>query len=574
MRPRRRARHRAARAGAAAALALGAATVAQAQAQDTGIYVATDDTALAPAMFQNVRIDTVDIAGVDAASPLAASVRAAFGIRPGDPLEWLKLQQGLTAVRRLEGVGEAGFTVERQANPTRTAVTLTIAAMAAPAEPVRFPTLLRSDRALVTIIANGALGGFTDSNPWFADGATFTRFSPIATDPALGKRASWVEASFEAGAGAISQLGDSRFYVYGAATAMWTASAGQDLFTAEARSMVAIEKLYAGLLYADKANRRAVNLSAGRQNFTLADGFLFSQYSGSANAGPRPGLYLNPRTTFDMTGLLNIRLDTVRLQGFYLDPNELEDLESNTNFAGASVNWQASPRLAIGGTFVVIPRSDTRFRRPGGATVPRQGEQTVALSLRLDDLFKLGGTWLQSEYAWQSNGDETRAWAGYATMGWRGADMGWQPSLSYRYSAFSGDDPATAQYERYDPLMSGGLAEWVQGINMKKLFGNANMNVQRVRGTLQPTQKLTLTFDFFNFHARELNNIGGSPALATLATHDVGQEFTLRGDWAVSRRIFVLLVASYAVPGSAIAQAALRDAKPWTSLQASVFLNF
>lgn len=561
----------------AAALALGMAAPVLGQAQDTGIFVATSDTALPPAIFQNSRIDQVTITGLDPASPLAASVRQAFGIRQGDPLEWLKLQQGLTTVRGLDGVGSAVFTVERQANPTRTTVTLAITEAAAAAgapKPARLPTLLRSDRALVTLIANGALGGFSDSNPWFADGATFTKFSPVATGPALGKRASWLEASFEAGAGAITQLGNSPLYIYGAATAMWTASVGQDLFTAEARSMVAVEKLYAGLLYADKAKRRSVNLSVGRQNFTLGDGFLFSQYSGSANAGPRPGLYLNPRTTFDMTGLVNIRLDTVRLQGFYLDPNEIEDLESNTNFAGANINWQVTPKVTLGATYVVIPRSDTRFRLPGGATVPRQGEETVALNLRLDDPVGLDGVWLQSEYAWQWNGDETRAWAGYATLGWRGGDVPWQPSLSYRYSAFSGDDPATPTYERYDPLLGGGLAEWVQGINMKKLFGNANMNIQRVRGTLRPAKKLTLTFDFFDFEARELNNIGGSPALATLKTPNVGQEYTLRGDWAVSRRIFILLIASHAVPGSAITEAAARDAKAWTSLQASVFLNF
>jgi hypothetical protein len=558
---------------AAAALAVFAATPAVAQLQDTGIFVVTSDTAMPPAILQNARIDAIRITGVTPGSPQAEAVATAFAVRTGDPLEWLKLQRGLTAVRALEGVGNAVFTVERQANPTTTTVTLTITEAAAAPQPVRLPTLIRTDRALVTLIANGAFGAFTDGNPWFADGATFTNLSPIATNPALG-RASFAEASFEAGVGGITQLGSAPVYLYGAATAMWTASVGQDLFTAEARSMVAVEKLYAGILIAEKGSSRSANLSVGRQNYSLNEGFLISQYSGSANAGPRPGLYLNPRTTFDMTGLVNIRLGNVRVQGFYLDPNELEDLESNTTFAGANINWQPTPRITLGATWITIPRSDTRFRLPGGRSVPRQGEQTASFNLRLDDPLKLSGVWLQGDYAWQWNGDETRAWAGYATIGWRGADVPWQPSLSYRYSAFSGDDPATPTYERYDPLLSGGLAEWVQGINMKKLFGNTNMNVQRVRGTVKPAQKLTLTFDFFDFEARELNNIGGSPALATLATPNVGQEFTLRGDWAVSRRIFVLLIASLATPGSAITEATARDAQQWTSLQASLFLNF
>ena len=560
---------------AALALASAALCPLPVAAQDTGIFVATSDTALPPAILQNARIDAVQITGIDPQSPLYGSVSAAFAIVPGDPVEWLKLQQGLTAVRGLDDVAAARFTVARDANPTRTTVTLAIDASTA-AKPAAsgFPTLLRTDSALVTLIASGSFGAFSDSNPWFGDGPTFTRLSAVAKHPATGTRASWVEASFEAGAGGITQLGNAPVYIYGAATALWSGSLGQDLFTNEARSMVAAEKLYAGLLYADKANRRAANLSFGRQNYTLGDGFLFSQYSGSANAGPRPGLYLSPRTTFDMTALVNIRLDTLRVQGFYLDPNEIEDFESNTNFAGGNINWQVTPKITVGATYVTIPRSDSRFRLPGGGSVPRQGEETLAVNLRLDDVLGLNGSWVQGEYAGQWDGSETRAWAGYAIVGWHAPGSGWQPSLSYRYSAFSGDDPATARYERYDPLMSGGLADWVQGVNMKKLFGNANMNVHRVRATAKPAGNLTLTLDLFDFQARELNNIGGLPALDTLATHDVGREVTLRGDWVVSKRLFILLLASHAVPGSAIVDAAVRQARPWTTLQFSAFVNF
>ncbi|MGL4543187.1 MAG: alginate export family protein, partial [Polymorphobacter sp.] len=444
-------------------------------------------------------------AGVDPQSPLYASVSAAFATVAGDPVEWLKLQQGLTAVRGLDGVAMARFTVERSANPTRTTVTINIDASAAakPGAATGFPTLLRTDSTLVTVIAGASFGAYSDSNPWFGDGATFTRLSPVAKHPATGRRATWVEGVVEAGAGAITQLGSAPLYVYGAATVLWDASAGQDLFTNETRSMIATEKLYAGLLYADKASHRSANLSFGRQNYTLDDGFLISQFNGSANAGPRPGLYLNPRTAFDMTALLNIRLGNLRLKGFYLDPDEIEEFESNTNFAGANVNWQVTPKVTLGVTYITIPRSDSRFRLPGGGSVPREGEATLAVNLRLDDVLGVAGSWVQGEYAGQWNGDETRAWAGYATIGWRVPDSSWQPSLSYRYSAFSGDDPATPRYERYDPLMSGGLAEWVQGINLKKLFGNANMNVQRLRATARPAGNLTLTLDLFDFKARE-----------------------------------------------------------------------
>jgi hypothetical protein len=40
------------------------------------------------------------------------------------------------------------------------------------------------------------------------------------------------------------------------------------------------------------------------------------------------------------------------------------------------------------------------------------------------------------------------------------------------------------------------------------------------------------------------------------------------------RRLYVLLVGSHAVPGRAIRDAAIGDARPWTTLQVSAFWNF
>ncbi|WP_295447285.1 hypothetical protein [uncultured Thiodictyon sp.] len=62
------------------------------------------------------------------------------------------------------------------------------------------------------------------------------------------------------------------------------------------------------------------NVSIGRQNFTLNDGFLISQYGSQYNAGPRPGVYLAPRTTHDLAVLGQATIGRWTLQGFFLDP--------------------------------------------------------------------------------------------------------------------------------------------------------------------------------------------------------------------------------------------------------------
>lgn len=543
------------------------------QAQDTGVFRVGSEIAVPPSIVSDGIIDIVTITGVEPGSPLEAAVTAAMNVGRGSPVNWMELQRGLAAVRALDGVAGARFIVERTSNPTRTRLLLTVETAARSADAASFPTLIRTDRSQLTLIANGAFGAYSDSNPWFGDPPTFTQRSPIATDLPTGRRASWLEASVEAGAGGITRVGASHFYVYGAATAMFSAAVGQDLFTADGRTLVRMEKLYAGVIFGEKGTGRAVNVSAGRQNFNLGDGFLFSQFSGSANAGPRPGLFLNPRIAFDNAALVDIRFDKLRFKAFYLNPDELEAYESNTHFAGLSAVYNFTSGTRLGVTYALIPQSDTRLRKPDGTTLRREGIETIAFEGRLDSPLGLTGLWLQSEYANQWRASEMRAWGAYGTIGWR-SESGWKPSFSYRYAAFSGDDPATARYERYDPMLSGGLAEWVQGVNFKKLIGNANINVHRIRAMAKPSDKLNLTLDLFDFQARELNNLGATPALSTLQSRDVGREITLRGDWFISRKLFLLLVASHAVPGDAIRLATPSGGRAWTTLQASAFWTF
>ncbi|MFM7394073.1 MAG: hypothetical protein ACKO22_06850 [Cyanobium sp.] len=77
---------------------------------------------------------------------------------------------------------------------------------------------------------------------------------------------------------------------------MISGSLAPDIFRNDNRLYGAVEMLYAGLLYTDTQRPLQLNLSAGRQNFQLNDGFLFSQFSGSANALERGATFLAPRT--------------------------------------------------------------------------------------------------------------------------------------------------------------------------------------------------------------------------------------------------------------------------------------
>lgn len=434
-----------------------------------------------------------------------------------------------------------------------------------------FPVLHQDSRSLVTAIVTGGFGLYSDANPWFGQPALFTRGSPIA-GRLPGAHPTWTEGFVEAGLGGAAQIGDTPFYAYGALTVLSSWSLGQDIYRDDARLYGAVEKAYGGLLYVDPTTGGIVNVSAGRQNVTLNDGFLVHFVRGSANIGVRGGLYLGPRNANDMSVVMDARLGAWSMKAFYIDPNELESIESRSTFAGLNIGTALTPDLRVDATVLTIPQSNGTYVVPGGTRLPREGLITLAGHMRWNRAFGVRGLWLESELAHQTHDRfDMSAWAGYGLIGYRAVDLPWTPSLSYRYAHHTGDDPSTARYERFDSVLSTGLGNWLQGITFGKLVANSNLAVHRLQFNVTPDPSLHLTLDYHLLRAPERNNLGGNPALSQLSSHDLGQEVTLSARWAINRNLFLQAVASVALPGRA-----LRDIgadQPWTTLQASLYWN-
>jgi hypothetical protein len=359
-------------------------------------------------------------------------------------------------------------------------------------------------------------------------------------------------------------------YAYGAATGMAPYALGQDFFRNEARATVDLEKLYGGLLYAPKDSDLRINASVGRQNFTLNDGFLISQYASQWNVGTRPGVYLAPRTALDMSGLLTVRSGPWVSTSFYLDPNEYEPVDTDTRVVGTNLRYNFDERIHADATFYGVTRSDFLYFLPDQAPQTREGLRLAAGHLRWADPDVLPGVWLEGEVAHQwHDAFPMSAWAGYGTAGYLARSLPWTPSLSYRYAAFSGDDPETETYERFDPLYSGGLSEWLQGITINKALSQANRRTQRIRFNVAPSESLNLTFDYYLHTADTLNNRGGNPALSILGSKDLGQELQFTARWAASPNVYIQGIASVALPGQAIEDATDGRAKPGPLSRAS-----
>jgi len=546
-----------------------------------------------PSAASNLQLTdvTVEVRGSAAgetSTVLRTRALTAFGFSPGDQFNDLIAQQGLARVRSLDGIADASYRIVRTTNPSgRTLVlTVTTRAPAAPTsqtadaqKPAGFPVLYQDNSSLFRILLNGGVGAFSDHNPWLGNPLTYTRFNPLVQNPPAGaqtgRTANWVENYIEYGLGGVTQLGTSPFYVYGAGTFVTAMSAGQDIFRDDARATTNVEKLYGGILYATKDGGPRVNLSAGRQNFTLNDGFLVSQYGSQWNAGPRPGVYLAPRTTHDFAGVATVKWDQWTWTSFYLNPNEYEPIESNTHLFGTNVRYNVTKSIYGDISYLYIPRSDTLYTAPDGTRLPREGVRTYAGHFRWADPKVIDGLWLETEAARQTHDDfNMDARAAYGTIGFLARALPWTPSLSYRYAYFSGDNPNTTTYERFDSLYSGGLNEWLQGITIAKAFAQPNRVTHRVRFNVTPDKRLNLTLDYYRHEADELNNRGGNPALSTLLSKDLGDEVQFVTRWAMSNNLYFLGVLSHAVPGDALKLATPDPDRSWSTIQAQLFWNF
>ena len=319
----------------------------------------------------------------------------------------------LSAIRALDGVRDASYALYASDSPGAVVLVLSATLGGGEAAPARgmlttgrrgdFPILAEDERRLLRVQLNGGLGLYSDHNPWFASPATYTARSPIALDPPGAGSTTWAESWIEYGFAGANRIGDSFAYAYGELTGLTSAATGHDLFRSDTRRKTLFEKAYAGILWADAGAPRAARISAGRQNWQLNNGFLFSKFAAGANAGPNPGLYLSPRTTYEMAILAEARHGRFRIEYFDVDPAELRDFDSDTRFRGLHSSWLDKEGWDLGVAAYEVPESKTVFRTPQGAALPREGQRTWNLRAGHKAVAGIAGLSALAEFAQQDH---------------------------------------------------------------------------------------------------------------------------------------------------------------------------
>jgi hypothetical protein len=417
---------------------------------------------------------------------------------------------------------------------------------------------------------------YGNNNAWYGQPGPMLAGNPLADGPAGAGWSDWAEGYLQYGAYGITPV-TGNLYAYGNVSVITSGSAGQELFTDLPRGYTFWEDVYVGLVGGNvdgKGNRLTFNLSAGRQRFTLANGFLIAITA--ANGWDRAALQANARWASDLLVLGEVAYNQTKLQAFFLDPDELPILDTNTRIAGLNLETTPVDGLTLGATYLTVPESESGYFGPTGAIIgSRQGMQLfdVRFSWTANPA-GASGPFAGAEIARQTNDSfDMDARAGWAEVGYSFADKRWSPAISYRFANFSGDDPATPAYERWDPLLSGGTGEqWVQGMSHFKVVQDSNVIAQRIQGRFRVAPKVEVVPQLWAFRADSLNNIGGNPALSYLTDSDYGYEANVTVKWFKSRNVYVHGALGYTVPGDGTKAALNGDARDW--LAAMLFVRY
>jgi hypothetical protein len=515
-------------------------------------------------------------------------VSEAFRFRAGGLFRRFAVEMGLKEVRKLASVQSAEFKVYEAVPSGQIVVVIFVTPISEKEEIPKkpsgmvlskriqdFPTIFENDRSKFVFILNGGMGVYSDTNPWFGGyGDVFNKNSPIAKDPAGSGTSTWVEGYLEPGLGGILQLGNYPIYPYGAVTYLISGTYGHDIYNSGAWGHGEFEKLYLGFIYDLPGKGNLFDFSVGKQIYQLRDGFLLSKIPVSTQVGERAALYLGPRLASKLTVLGRLRAFGFGADAFMIDPSEVDVIKTDTRLLGVNLQYKFR-NIDAAFTYFYIPRSDSVYRTPDGRRFPREGLRTFNPSLSITDLLGLEGLWFKGEYAYQNHEDfSMSAHAGYAWIGYQASRLPWRPALSYRFSLFTGDDPETNKFERFDPMFSGGLGNFLPGIVFSKVYKNSNLLTHRATLSVKPFDSLEFVLDYFRHRADELNNLGGIGPLQTLQSKSIGQEVTFTTYWYIGKHLFWQGIASAGIPGGAIKRAVPGTAKNWYTLQASLYFFF
>ena len=299
-----------------------------------------------------------------------------------------------------------------------------------------------------------------------------------------------------------------------------------------------------------------VDLSFGRQNIVVGDGFLIQGDGLNLGRGTNDGqlnrggaYYLAARKAFDKTAVLRIGgQEGWRGDLMWLKSDNRAQADTQMNVGTLEHVAQAG---TVGLTYIHITDISKQYASP--LQLERDGMKTY--SVRASGNAGVHNLFLSGEYASQHKPDASNENAWYMEAGWTFANTRWAPGVSYRYSRFS---------QGYDTLFYGlsrGYGTWFQGEVAGNYAGpfNSNSRIQNVTLKASPLESLTVGALYFHYDTldRRLGNTDG-------------QEVDLYAEWHVNENLTVMPLVGFYRPSKSAEQGGLQLGNNETNVYAQL----
>ena len=437
-----------------------------------------------------------------------------------------------------------------------------------------FPVVYSAPHSLLTFRIGASEMAYSNNNAWFARPAPLLTGNPLADNPAGEGYTAWLEGFAMGGIYGITRIIPKwNFHLYAGASYIVSFSAGRELFTDKSRFHGETEDAFAGFIGGKRTaggHEYAYSVLYGRKQLVLGNGWLI--INNSMNGQERAALQINPRWAAKRLFLATLRWNEWSFQAFQMRPNELPIFYSRTILNGLNLETGGCNYFQPGASVLHSPRSEVNYYLPDGTVQHRKGLCVYNLRLYGNPPAGHPGLFYKAEAGYQTNRYfRMRAYAWYTQLGWSFTGAPGKPALSYRFAYFSGDNPDTKAYERWDALYTGGTGEqWVQGSNMYKIVQNSNEMSHLLQLICTPLPKLQTVTQLWAFAAPQTNNLGGNPGLSVMEGKYYGTELNLTLKYFHSRRWYFHLNTALTFPGPAIKKTISGDLKDWFCLMAFV----
>ncbi len=423
----------------------------------------------------------------------------------------------------------------------------------------------------------------------------FWNFSDtIAPGSGFDPDADWLEVYIKPGLSFETAL-DGGSVLYGKLSGVASYTFGTDAYDFGDTGRATLEEAYLGLR-TGLGGDMSLDVSVGPRELKLGTGMLIS--NGGSSGFERGALKFGPRKAWEMAAVARLSAGGVTGTAFYIDPNERPASDGENELAGLDLRWDDPAGGYAGMTYVHVLESGSPYIQAaaGGFGAPtvlpgaREGTNALNLYARTSPFDGALANWVFSaDYAYEWNDEiDLDAWGGRVQAGYTFAGLPWSPMLTYTYQTFSGDDPATPELERFDPLYyDGSPSTWATGSKSSMVSINSNVQAHGLALRLQPTKQDTLTLRYSHIRANELRSpiqfgqatrvdtTGGTANVVSGVTDaHLADDVFLEYSRIINRNTFLTAGVSVSLPGDGIETTVAGDVPNWTGGFVNVVFNF